>query len=69
MMEPMQEITIKIPKPFYNRMVLFVESEYQKSDGRFSKEALMDSLLAGAVQMIDEYMEDFPPEQPDDLLQ
>ena len=69
MMDDMKEITIKIPRPFYNRMILFVESEYQKSDGRFSKEALMDSLLAGAVQMIDEYLEGFPPEQPDDLLQ
>ncbi len=46
-MDDMKEITIKIPRPFYNRMILFVESEYQKSDGRFSKEALMDSLLAG----------------------
>jgi hypothetical protein len=67
-MNDMKEITIKIPRSFYDRMVLFVESEYQKAEGEISREQLMESLLVGAVQMIDEYMEDFPPEQPDDLL-
>jgi hypothetical protein len=67
-MENMNQVTFNMPESLHDRLVLFVESEYQKHNGEFSRELIMEYILCKSVAVIGKYIEDFPPEQTYDLL-
>jgi hypothetical protein len=69
MMEGMKTINFNMPEQLHDRLVLFVESEYQRFDGEYSRELIMDCLLYKAVSVMAKNTYGFPPGSPDDLLQ
>ena len=77
-MDYIKTITYDMIEELYYPFMRCVESEYQKHEGKFSKrmskieaiELITELLLNKAVKlMIEEYVKDFPPEQPKGLLQ
>ena len=69
MMDGMKTITFNMPESLHDRLVRFVESEYQKHEGEFSRGVITEYLLCKALAVMGEHLEDFPPEQPKGLLQ
>ena len=69
MMDGMKTITFNLPESLHDRLVRFVESEYQKHEGEFSRCMITEYLLCKALAVMGEHLEDFPPEQPNSLLQ
>ena len=67
-MENMNQVTFNMPESLHDRLVLFVESEYQKHNGEFSRELIMDYILCKSVAVVGEFIEDFPPSQTKYLL-